>query len=125
MRIEIESDVFDIVNRIKEIDDGYRILLNLKTGLLELHNINQRNTFCFNIKNNEISSKIIDDIFYSKVENIDNIMRDIDNNNSDIEKNNKNKTLDLTTYMAKEVFDFSNNSSKKYDLDKAFSNVWR
>lgn len=125
MRIEIESDVFDIVNRIKEIDDGYRILLNLKTGLLELHNINQRNTFCFNIKNNEISSKIIDDIFYSKVENIDNIMSDIDNNNSNIEKNNKNKTLDLTTYMAKEVFDFSNNSSKKYDLDKAFSNVWR
>ena len=123
MRIEIESDVFDIVNRIKEIDDGYRILLNLKTGLLELHNINQRNTFCFNIKNNEISSKIIDDIFYSKVENIDNIMSDIDNNNSDIEKNNKNKTLDLTTYMAKEVFDFSNNSSKEYDLDKAFSNV--
>ena len=125
MRIEIESDVFDIVNRIKEIDDGYRIMLNLKTGLLELHNINQRNTFCFNIKNNEISSKLIDDIFYSNISNVDNIINDIDNINSEIEKQSKNSAKDLTTYMAKEIFSFSNNSSKNYDLDKAFSNVWR
>ncbi len=125
MKIEIESDVFDIVNRIKEIDDGYKIMLNLKTGLLELHNTNQRNTFCFNIKNNEISSKLIDDIFYSNIRYIDNIINDIDNMNSKVEKESKDETLDLTTYMAKEIFDFSNNSSKEYDLNKAFSSVWR
>ena len=125
MKIIVESDVFDIVDRIREIDDGYRIMHNFKTNMLELHNINQRNSFCFNIKNNEISSKIINDIFYSNIKNIDNIVNDIDNNNSEVEKNNKEKAFDLTTYMSKEIFDFSNNSSKEYKIDKAFSSVWR
>lgn len=125
MRKEIESDVFDIVDRIKEIDDGYRIMLNYKTGKLELHNINQNNSFCFNIKNNEISSNLINDILLSQIRYIDNIIENIDNSNALVEKNNKDKVNDLTKYMAKEIFDFSNNSSKAYDCEKAFSNMWR
>lgn len=125
MMIEIESDVFDMVNRIKEIDDGYRIMLNLKTGRLELHNIYQTNTFCFNIKNNEILPSLIDDIFYSQSRHIDNIISDIDKYNSDIDTNTKDNAKDYTTYTAKEIFDFCNNSSKDYDIKKAFKNIWR
>ena len=90
-----------------------------------LHNINQNNSFCFYIKNNEISPEIINDIFYSNTSNIDSIIEDIDNNNNKVEQNTAKRTLDLTTYMAKEIFDFSNNSSKEYDVGKAFSNMWR
>ncbi len=125
MKIEIESDVFDIVDRIKEIDEGYKILYDTKSGKLELHNINQINTFCLNIKNNEILPVLINDILCSQSRFIDNIIDKIDRNNRDIEKNNRDNIKDITDYMAREVFDFSNNSSKEYNCNNAFCNKWR
>lgn len=125
MVIEIESDVFDMVSRIREIDDGYRIVKNLKTGELELHNIYQTNTFCFNIKNNEILPSLIDDVFYSQTKHIGNIINDIDKYNSKIDKNNEDNVKDYTSYTAKEIFEFCNNSSKEYDVNGAFKNIWR
>lgn len=125
MRIEIDSDVFDIVNRIKEIDDGYKIMLNLKNGKLELHNTKQANTFCFVIKNNVLDTSVIEQIYNTSTRDIDTIMEDIDNNNMLIEKNNENNLKDYTNYMSREIYGFSNNSSKEYDYKNAFSTEWR
>lgn len=125
MRIEIESDVFDIVNRIKEIDDGYKIMLNLKTGRLEVHNTKQQNTFCFVINGDSLDERVIDKIYSTLSCNADNIMEDIDNNNQLIEKKSRDKLKDYTDYMSREIYSFSNNSSKAYDFKKAFCAKWR
>ena len=82
MKVKIESDVFDIVNRIKEIDDGYYIVYNLKTGKFELHNSNQLiSSYCLTIPYTEIDEKILNLIHASSVCNIGNIIDEIDNNN--------------------------------------------
>ncbi len=125
MRIEIESDVFDIVNRIKEIDDGYKIMLNLKTGRLEVHNTKQQNTFCFVINGDSLDERVIDKIYSTLSSNIDNIMEEIDNNNQLIEKKSRDKLKDYTDYMSREIYSFSSNSSKAYDFKKAFCAKWR
>ncbi len=125
MKIEIESDVCDVISRLKSIDDGYKILLNLNNGNLELHNDKQQNSYCFTIMENEISPKILDDVFASSIKFIDKIMLDIDNNNANIEKENKRQINDYTTYMSREIYNFSNNSSKEFDANNALKSVWR
>ncbi|MBE5738282.1 MAG: hypothetical protein E7354_00905 [Clostridiales bacterium] len=125
MKIEIESDVFDIVERVKEIDDGYRIVYDTVSDNLELHNINQKNSFCLNIKNNQISPDLINLILKSEIRYIDTIISEIDSNNEKIEKENSDNVRDLTSYMAGEVFAFANNSSKEFECNKAFGSKWR
>ena len=124
MKIKIESDAFDIVTRIKEIDDGYYIVYDTKRNCYELHNSNQINSYCLSIPFDEIDARIIDLIYYTNVLNIDNIMQDIDKDNNEIDRNNNNEILNQTKYMSEEIFKFCNNSSKKYDVSKAFESVW-
>lgn len=125
MKIEIDSDVCDVVNRLKEIDDGYKILLNLKNGKLELHNDKQQNTYCFTLNENEVTPKLLDDVIATSVQFIDDIMLDIDNINNKIEENNKNEIIDYTSYMSKEIYSFSNNSSKEFEPSNVLKSVWR
>lgn len=125
MKIEIDSDVCDVINRLKEIDDGYKILLNLKNGKLELHNDKQQNTYCFTLNENEVTPKLLDDVIATSVQFIDDIMLDIDNINNKIEENNKNEIIDYTSYMSKEIYSFSNNSSKEFEPSNVLKSVWR
>ena len=105
MKILLESDVFDIVNRIKEIDEGYFILYDLDKAKFELHNLNQPfNTYCLTIPYNEIDEKIIKLIWLTSIINIDNIIDEIDNNNKDIDKNNLENVKNYTDYYVREIY---------------------
>jgi len=111
MKIRIESDVFDIVNRIKEIDDGYYIVLNLKNGKYELHNSNQFDmSYCLTIPYNEIDAKIIDLILSTLISNIDNIIEDIDMNNQEIDNNAVKNVRNYTEYNVREIYKYFSNS---------------
>lgn len=125
MRIKIDSDAFNIVDRIKEIDNGYFIVLNTDKDCFELHNEKQVNTYCLTIPYNQIDVRIIFLIYKTMVGNVDNIMYEIDTNNLKIERNNNDYVKNYTEYTAKEVFQFANNSSKIYNHDKAFTTTWR
>ena len=110
MKIKIESDVFDIIKRIKEIDENYFVIFN---------------TYCFTYPYENLDNRIIDLIYFSNVSNIDNIVEDIDNNNAKIEKDNMNSVKSSSDYMVREIYNFSKISSKNLDELKAFSSVWR
>lgn len=50
MKKEIKSDVFDIVKRLKQIDDGYFVLFDTEKQKFELHNLFQPNTtYCLTL----------------------------------------------------------------------------
>ena len=125
MKIKIESDVFDIVNRIKEIDDGYFAIYDTIKNRIEIHNGKQFNSYCFTSKFENLTASTIDEILYSNIRNIDKIMEDIDKNNQSIEQNSNNQMMDYGAYMFGEIYNYYNNSSKGYDSDVAFSTVWR
>ena len=124
MKIKIESDVFDIVERIKDIDEGYYILFDCAKGVFELHNSNQPSSYCVSVPFDEIDEKIIDLIYKTNISNIDTIIEDIDNNNENIVNNNNITMKNQTDYMVREIYNFANNSSKNFDSDKAFKSVW-
>ena len=123
MKIEIMSDVFDIVKRVKEIDKDYYIIFDTSKYEFELHHKKQPNTYCFKYIYENLDNRLIDMIHGSTVRHIDKIIEDIDKNNTKIENEINNNRLDLTEYMVREIYDYSNNSSKDYS-NNAFETVW-
>ena len=123
MKIKIESDVYDIVDRIKEIDEGYFIIYNTKSRCFELHNYNQADTYCLRIPYDCIDERVIDLIYNSLSSNIDVIIENIDNNNELIEKKNMESIRDVSDYKVREVYKFANNSSK--EITGMFECCWR
>ena len=125
MKIKIESDVFDIVKRVKEIDDGYFIVYDTDKLKFELHNYYQFNTYCLTIPFDDIDDRILELIYLSSVTNIDKIIEDIDKNNIAIENNNTQSMKEYGDYILREIYAFANNSSKEYNVQNAFSSIWR
>jgi len=125
MKIKIESDVFDIVERIKEIDDGYIILYNCDNNKFEIHNTKQYDTYCFTSRYDCLSMSTIFETLSSLTIDIDKIIEEIDNNNNSIEQKNKIVLKDYGDYAFKEIYQYYNNSSKEYDQKNAFSTIWR
>lgn len=125
MKIKIDSDVFDIIKRIKEIDEGYYILFDLDKNRYELHNINQSTTYCLTYPYEDLDERMISLINKTNSRYIDNIMEDIDNNNAKIEKECEDNAKCTADYMIREIYAFSNNSTKNFDDDKMFASVWR
>ena len=64
MKVIIEDDVFDILKRVREIDEGYFILFDTSNCKYELHNINQPTTYCLTIPFDNIDSRLIDLVLY-------------------------------------------------------------
>ena len=124
MKIKIESDVFEITKRIKEIDDGYFVMFDTKNNRYELHNLYQDNTYCLTYPYADLDSRLIEMILYSNITNIDNIINDIDNNNKEIERNTENQIKNQTEYQVREICNFASNSSKICEVN-SFSNQWR
>lgn len=125
MKIKIESDVFDITNRIKDLDENYFILFDDSKNSFEVHNHNQPDSYCFTSKYNSLDSRIIDEINMLNIANIDNIINEIDKNNAIIEQNNINESKNISDYMIREIYNYCANSSRELNSNVAFSTKWR
>jgi hypothetical protein len=124
MKIKIENDVFDIVKRIKDLDEGYFILFDTTKKQFEVHNKNQNSTYCLTVPFGELDKRLVDLIKYSNMKNIDKIIEDIDRNNIKLEQNMEDNRKSQTEYMVNEIYQYCNNSSKEF-TDDAFSAKWR
>ena len=117
MKYKIESDVFDIVERIKDVDDGYFVLYDDKVNKFEIHSYKQKNTFCFSVDCCCFDKTVLDKLFCSNVKYIDNIIEEIDNNNIKIENYNKELLREVSSFNVKEIYEFSSNSSKDFNVN--------
>jgi len=125
MRIKIESDAHEIVDRIKEIDEGYFVIYNTDKGKFEVHNYKQANTYCISCPYECLDNRLLNLIFLSSVSNIDNIIEEIDRNNKDVEQEAASSVKDIGDYKAREIYKFASSSSKVFDVKKSFNEVWR
>lgn len=89
MKIKIENDVFDISNRIKQIDRGYQIYFNTAKNQFEVHNISQPdNTFCLSVPYPTLDERTLKLTRETNSANIKIILNQINNENS-IKENNE------------------------------------
>ena len=125
MKVEIKSDVFDIVKRVKEIDEGYYILFDTSKQVYELHYKNQPISYCFTYINKNLDFRFIEQVYYTNINRIDIIIDDIDKNNMNIESEESERIKDYTSCVAREIYNYSANSSKDLNNNGTFLTVWR
>jgi hypothetical protein len=124
MKIKIEDDVFEIVNRIKEIDEGYFVVFDTRKNVYEIHNSQQENTFCLTVPYGCLDSRVLELVMVTNIKHYDNIIDEIDNNNNLLCLKQKENIKSQTDYMLREIYEFCNNSSKKFN-EKSFQTEWR
>ena len=122
--IMIDSDVFDITKRIKDVDKDYYIVFNTKYKKFEVHNSSQNmNSYCLTCPYESLDKRLLDYTLKTRIVNIDKILKEIDENNLKIEKEVESKREDKSKIMLKEIYKYANMGSKEFD-GNAYKNKW-
>ena len=122
MRIKIESDVFNIINRIKEIDDGYYIMYNLSNKKFEVHNKYQKNSYCITIPYSQLDERTIKLINETSIKNYDKIVKDLEQNNKKYQEKEINKVKEINDYKIREIIKYSGANTRV--VNEAFKSTW-
>lgn len=94
MKIKLTSDVYNISNRIKEIDKGYYVVYDTSKRKFEIHNSCQiGSSYCLTIPFDSLDWRSLDYVNQTRSENIEKILNRIDNENKLIESREKSSAL--------------------------------
>ena len=99
MYIRVMDDIFDISNRIKEIDDGYYVLFDRAKKMFEVHNSKQQDTFCISCR--QLNRLVLKKLHSQKTISLGRVLREIDENNQKIAEISQKNAIN----EAKEKFD--------------------
>ncbi len=123
MLIRIYEDVFNITNRLKEIDDSYFVVYNTQKKKFEVHSSKQKNTYCLTIQNGGLDARVVPLVLKTRRENYQKIIDEMDRANEEIEKENKRKIKDLCEDKAKEMFSYAK-SHDDANFEDAYKTRW-
>lgn len=104
----ISSNCFDIPNRVRELDEDYRLYYNAKKNLIELHNIRFKPSFQLVLPYSQLDSRTIDYIRQTRVENILSEIEGIEEYNCNLENKIINQTLDEMHAKSKSLINYMN-----------------
>lgn len=91
MNLNIESDVFDIVARLKEIDSDYYVVWNESKTKFELHHNSQPLTsYCLTFPYNTLDARCVDLALKTRAQNRDKLLREMNLENEKAEKEQVN-----------------------------------
>ena len=122
MRIKIDSDVFNITRRIKEIDNSYFVMYNLSSHKYEIHSSKNKSTYCLTVPYNQLDARTIELIHKTAIRNYDAIMREIDLHNSKIESSKIEQEKEKNDYKIRELLKYSKIQSE--EINQAFKMDW-
>lgn len=78
----IDWDNLFICQRLREIDDSYRVVYNLNKKVYEVHSVEQPfNSYCFTIPYSSLDERAINFALKTRKQNIDKIILEIDKQN--------------------------------------------
>lgn len=90
MKIQIENDVYEIANRIKDIDRDYYLIYDTSKQKFEVHNKSQfGSSYCLTLPYNELDERTLLYVRKTQSANIEEILHDLENDNNILESANK------------------------------------
>ncbi len=96
MKIKITHDVYNIANRLRNIDSGYYIMYDTSKKCYEVHNKNQYDsTYCLTLPFLELDERTINYVNKTKRENLEYLLDEIEKDNSIVESEQKSAALHL------------------------------
>ncbi len=91
MFFKIDSDVFDITNRLKEIDKDYFIQFNLSKKKFELHHATQPfTTYCLTFPFEQLDERCVNLALKTRWQNREQLFKEMELENEKIEKEKVN-----------------------------------
>ena len=118
-RILIEDNVFNIPQRLKEIEKGLFVVLNVITQHYELHNEEQEHsTYCLTFPFEQLDSRAIDLTMERLSHRGENILLEIDRHNKAVEKSNEKRADDGYDQILREHFKFAHIRGKGIVVNK-------
>lgn len=103
------KDIFGYHLEIQKINSGFRLFFNKKSKKLSIINIFNNYENCGDF--DAIFDININNLRFSKIENINNILNFIDKQNLNLEIKNNEKQQNTFKYISKELIKFSNRTS--------------
>ena len=92
--IEIKSDVFDIVKRIKSIDKKYFVVYNFVRKKFEVHYKRNKNDYELTIPYTSLDARAVEFVRKTRIENRKKLFEEIEKTNEQLEKNETKKTIE-------------------------------
>lgn len=94
MKIEIKNDLFDIANRLKQIDKDYFVLFNTNKKVFELHAKNQAyNSYCLTFPFDVLDERAITLTLKTRVQNKEKLIKEMEEQNQELKKQEEQKLL--------------------------------
>lgn len=94
MKIEIESDVYNISKRIKDIDRDYVVVYDTSKNKFEIHNESQiGGSYCLTLPFENLDERTLKYVRQTSSANIDEILEKIEKNNKILESTEKTSAL--------------------------------
>ena len=114
----VESNVYDIPQRLKAIDPGYFVLLNRYSGKFEIHNSNQESfTYCRTVPFDELDGRTIEMIEKVRRQDNDAMIREMDAHNEKLEKDRDAKFSDTIGEMTKDLYNYGKKTVRESRID--------
>ncbi|MBQ9716071.1 MAG: hypothetical protein IJV77_06660 [Clostridia bacterium] len=93
-KIVIKNDVFDIAQRIKEIDNDYFVVYDKKLCRFEVHNKRQKpDTLCLVLPYDTLDCRAIEKVLSTRVQYIANKLDEIDKHNEKLQKDSQRQMV--------------------------------
>ena len=103
MKIRIFHDVYNISQRIKNLDRYYFILFNTSKGKFEVHNSSQLDsTYCLTLPFNQLDERTLTYVYQTMSTNIEKILENIENENRQKESAEKSSALNQAYSLIEE-----------------------
>ena len=98
MLIPIKNDLYEISDRVCEIDSNYFIVFNDAKNKFEIHNKSQKNTYCLTVPYKKLDARAIDLVQKTKIENAEKIYNEIELQNEKLKKNEHNRVFEKVMF---------------------------
>ena len=98
---EIKRDVFDIADRVREVDEAYFIVRNHKRGCFEVHARGQTpSTFCLTVPFSELDARTVELVRKTRAENAKKLFAEMERENERMKKREMQRAIDAAASAA-------------------------
>lgn len=105
MKIKISHDVYNISNRIKDIDRDYYVVYDTDRRRFEVHNSCQLgSTYCLSLPYDSLDYRTLIYVLKTRIDNIEELINSIDMENKLLDNQSKSESIDLIgEYLEEEM----------------------
>ncbi len=115
---QIFTNVYQIPERLREIDADYFIVRNHKKHTFEVHHKKQKGTtYCLTIPFSELDARTLELVLKTQISNLDKLIAQIDQNNQMLEEQ-KLKIPEQAQIQTKEVLSYLSHHESKDAIDQ-------